>query len=167
MEKVLVSSCLMGNKVRYNASCLSISEADLEWLKSNLELIIFCPEVSAGLPTPRPPAEIIAGKGIDVLDGLASVIGDDGTDVTAQFVAGAEHALKLCQKQQIKYAVLAEGSPSCGSSNIYDGTFSGTKIDGSGVTATLLEKNGIKVFSQHTIADLRTTLDHTKTKSDT
>jgi len=158
VEKVLVSSCLMGNKVRYNASCLSIHAADLEWLISNLELIIFCPEVSAGLATPRPPAEIIAGKGIDVLDGLASVIGDDGIDVTAQFVAGAENALKLCQKQKIKYAVLAEGSPSCGSSNIYDGTFSGTKIDGSGVTATLLENNGIKVFSQHTIADLCTML---------
>ena len=106
-------------------------------------------------------------QGIDVLDGLASVVGDDSVDVTAQFVAGAENALKLCQKQQIKYAVLAEGSPSCGSSNIYDGTFSGTKIDGSGVTATLLKQNGIRVFSQHTIADLRTTLDHTKTKSDT
>ena len=167
MEKVLVSSCLMGNKVRYNASCLSIPEADLDWLKSNLKLIIFCPEVSAGLPTPRPPAEIIAGKGIDVLDGLASVVGDDSIDVTTQFVAGAENALKLCQKQRIKYAVLAEGSPSCGSSNIYDGTFRGTKIDGSGVTATLLERNGIKVFSQHTIADLRTILGHTKTKSDT
>lgn len=164
MEKVLVSSCLMGNKVRYNASCLSIPETDLEWLKSNLELVIFCPEVSAGLPTPRPPAEIISGKGIDVLEGLASVIGDDSIDVTAQFVAGAENALKLCQEQQIKYSVLAEGSPSCGSSNIYDGTFSGTKIDGSGVTTTLLERNGIKVFSQNTIAELRTILVHT-TKS--
>ena len=166
MEKVLVSSCLMGNKVRYNASCLSISEADLEWLISNLEIVIFCPEISAGLPTPRPPAEIIAGKGIDVLDGLASVVGDDGIDVTTQFVAGAENALKLCQKQQIKYAVLAEGSPSCGSSNIYDGTFSGTKIDGSGVTATLLEENGIRVFSQHTIADLRTVLSSPEINSD-
>ena len=88
----------MGNKVRYNASCLSIPEADLKWLISNLEIVIFCPEISAGLPTPRPPAEIIAGKGIDVLDGLASVVGDDGIDVTTQFVAGAENALKLCQK---------------------------------------------------------------------
>ncbi|HCM1316871.1 TPA: DUF523 domain-containing protein, partial [Vibrio parahaemolyticus] len=63
MVKVLVSSCLVGNKVRYNASCLSIPEPELLWLKSNAELVIFCPEVSAGLPIPRAPAEIIFGKG--------------------------------------------------------------------------------------------------------
>ncbi|NOH24846.1 DUF523 domain-containing protein [Vibrio europaeus] len=158
MEKVLVSSCLVGNKVRYNASCLSIPEPDFHWLQSNTELVIFCPEVSAGLPTPRAPAEIISGKGIDVLSGSANVVGDDGIDVTAQFVVGAENALKRCRQQQIKYAVLAEGSPSCGSSKIYDGTFSGTKITGSGVTAALLERNGLKVFSQHTIDQLRNVL---------
>lgn len=159
MVKVLVSSCLVGNKVRYNASCLSIPELDLNWLKSNVELVVFCPEVSAGLPTPRAPAEIITGKGVDVLDGSANVVGNDGVDVTTQFVSGAENALELCQKQQIKYAVLAEGSPSCGSSKIYDGTFNGIKIDGSGVAAALLERNSIKVYSQHTIAKLRMTLE--------
>ncbi|NOH99493.1 2-thiouracil desulfurase family protein [Vibrio sp. 99-70-13A1] len=159
MLKVLVSSCLVGNKVRYNASCLSIPELDLCWLKSNVELVVFCPEVSAGLPTPRAPAEIIEGKGIDVLDGSANVVGNDGIDVTTQFVSGAKNALELCQKQQIKYAVLAEGSPSCGSSKIYDGTFDGIKIDGSGVAAALLERNSIKVFSQHTIEQLRMALE--------
>lgn len=158
MEKVLASSCLVGNKVRYNASCLSIPESDFHWLQSNVDLVIFCPEVSAGLPTPRAPAEIIFGRGIDVLSGSANVVGDDGIDVTAQFVVGAENALKICQQQQIEYAVLSEGSPSCGSSKIYDGTFSGTKITGSGVTAALLERNGIKVFSQHTIDQLRSVL---------
>ncbi|AMF97012.1 DUF523 domain-containing protein [Vibrio harveyi] len=159
MVKVLVSSCLVGNKVRYNASCLSIPELDFGWLKSNVELVVFCPEVSAGLPTPRAPAEIIEGKGIDVLDGSANVVGNDGIDVTTQFVSGAKNALDLCQKQQIKYAVLAEGSPSCGSSKIYDGTFDGIKIDGSGVAAALLERNNIKVFSQHTIDQLRMALE--------
>ncbi|MGF1713201.1 DUF523 domain-containing protein [Vibrio kagoshimensis] len=159
MVKVLVSSCLVGNKVRYNASCLSIPELDLNWLKSNAELVVFCPEVSAGLPTPRAPAEIVAGMGIDVLDGSANVVGNDGIDVTTQFASGAENALELCRKQQIKYAVLAEGSPSCGSSKIYDGTFNGIKIDGSGVAAALLERNSIKVFSQHTVAQLRMTLE--------
>lgn len=158
MVKVLVSSCLVGNKVRYNASCLSIPEPDFNWLKSNVELFVFCPEVSAGLPTPRAPAEIIAGKGIDVLNGSANVVGDDGIDVTTHFVTGAENALKLCQKHKIKFAVLAEGSPSCGSSKIYDGTFTGIKIDGSGVAASLLEHNGIKVYSQHTVAKLRSML---------
>ncbi len=159
MGKVFVSACLVGNKVRYNASCLSISEADLNWLQSNFELVVFCPEVSSGLPIPRAPAEIIAGQGSDVLNGFARVIGNDEIDVTNQFVAGAQNALVLCQEEQIKYAILAEGSPSCGSSKIYDGTFSSTKIDGSGVTAALLECEGIKVFSQHTIANLRTELE--------
>jgi len=159
LEKVLVSSCLVGNKVRYNASCLSVSESDLNWLQSSVELVIFCPEISSGLPIPRAPAEIIAGKGIDVLLGSSIVVGNDGIDVTEQFVAGAQNTLKLCQQQQIKYAILAEASPSCGSSKIYDGTFNGIKIDGSGVTAALLESEGIKVFSQHTIASLRAVLE--------
>jgi len=159
LVKVLVSSCLVGNKVRYNASCLSVSESDLNWLQSSVELVIFCPEISSGLPIPRASAEIIAGKGIDVLLGSSIVVGNDGIDVTEQFVAGAYNTLQLCQEQQIKYAILAEGSPSCGSSKIYNGTFSGIKIDGSGVTAALLESEGIKVFSQHNIASLRAVLE--------
>ncbi|EGU58885.1 hypothetical protein VINI7043_08155 [Vibrio nigripulchritudo ATCC 27043] len=159
MEKVLISSCLVGNKVRYNASCLSVPESDLDWLHSNLELVVFCPELSAGMPIPRAPAEIIQGKGNDVILGAASVVGDDGIDVTNQFIEGAQNTLEMCKEHQIKYAVLAEGSPSCGSSKIYDGTFSGTKIDGSGVTAALLESAGIKVFSQYNLATLRAKLE--------
>lgn len=159
MEKVLVSSCLVGNKVRYNASCLSVPTQDLDWLTSNVDLVIFCPEVSSGLPTPRAPAEIIKGKGIDVIHGYASVVGNDGIDVTSQFLSGAQKALMTCQKHGIKYAILADGSPSCGSSKIYDGTFSGVKVDGSGVTAALLERQGIKVFSQYTIASLKAELE--------
>ncbi|CAG9295963.1 2-thiouracil desulfurase family protein [Celerinatantimonas diazotrophica] len=159
MEKVLVSSCLVGNKVRYNASCLSVQESDLNWLHSRVELVVFCPEVSSGLPIPRAPAEIIEGNGGDVLLGFASVVGNDGIDVTQPFLSGAHSALKLCNAQRIKYAILADGSPSCGSSKIYDGTFSGRKIDGLGVTAALLEREGIKVFSQNTIGRLRAELE--------
>lgn len=159
MEKVLISSCLLGNKVRYNASCLSVSMSELDWLKINVELVVVCPEVSAGLPTPRAPAEIINGKGSDVIQGSAKVVGNDGVDVTAQFLHGAHNALSICQRLGIKYAVLAEGSPSCGSSKIYDGTFSSVKVDGSGVTAALLEQEGIKVFSQHTIASLKAKIE--------
>ncbi|MCG7534585.1 DUF523 domain-containing protein [Pseudoalteromonas sp. OOF1S-7] len=155
MEKVLVSACLLGNKVRYNASCLSIPESDLHWLQSNMKLVVLCPEVSAGLPTPRAPAEIITGQGLDVLNGSARVVESNGSDVTAPFIKGAENALALCQQQQIKYAVLAQGSPSCGSTQIYDGTFSGVKTNGAGVTAALLARSGIKVFSQHAISQLR------------
>ncbi len=80
-------------------------------------------------------------------------------DITTQFMVEEKNVLRLCQQQQINYAVLAESSPSCGSSKIYDGTFSGIKINGSGVTAALLERQGIKVFSQHTIAELRSVLE--------
>lgn len=158
MEKVLVSSCLVGNKVRYNASCLSIPNLDWEWLNSHVELVVFCPEVSGGLPTPRAPAEIVNGKGMEVVNGLAHVMGNDGIDVTKQFLLGAHKALEICQKHEIKYAILAEGSPSCGSSKIYDGTFSGNKIDGLGVTTAVLTSKGIKVFSQHTVEMLRAEL---------
>nr|WP_325050686.1 DUF523 domain-containing protein [Pseudoalteromonas sp. T1lg10] len=68
---MLVSACLLGNKVRYNASCLSVPESDLNWLQTGVELVVCCPEVSAGLPIPRAPAEIIAGQGVDVLQGAA------------------------------------------------------------------------------------------------
>ncbi|MGF1909338.1 DUF523 domain-containing protein [Vibrio kasasachensis] len=159
MEKVLVSSCLAGNKVRYNASCLSIPDQDWDWLNSNVEMVVFCPEVSGGLPTPRAPAEIINGKGVDVVKGFAHVVGNDGVDVTEPFLLGAQKTLEICQQHGIKYAILAEGSPSCGSSKIYDGTFSGNKIEGFGVTTAVLTSEGIKVFSQHTVKMLKIALE--------
>lgn len=159
MEKVLISSCLLGNKVRYNASGLSVSAQELAWIRSNVELIAMCPEVSAGLPTPRAPAEIILGQGADVVDRKASVVEDDGHEVTAEFLHGAELTLKKCREQGIRYAILAEGSPSCGSLQIYDGTFTGVKIPGQGVTAAMLLRDGIKVYSQHTLANLKHELE--------
>ncbi len=159
MQKVLVSACLLGNKVRYNASSLSIAQVDMNWLEAHVKLVKFCPEVSASLPTPRPPAEIIHAQGIDVIRGRAQVLNNDGSDVTQLFIRGAENALTICQEQAISYALLAEASPSCGSAQIYDGSFTGRKIDGDGVTAALLVSKGIKVFSQHTIAQLKAALD--------
>ncbi|WP_427982988.1 DUF523 domain-containing protein [Agarivorans sp.] len=158
MQKILVSACLLGNKVRYNAGCLSMARVDLDWLEANLELVVFCPEQSAGLPTPRAPAEIIQAQGIDVLQGRARVLANDGSDVTQPFVSGAENALKMCQSLAIKYALLAEASPSCGSSTIYDGSFSGRKVEGAGVTAALLEQAGIQVFNQYSISQLKAAL---------
>jgi uncharacterized protein YbbK (DUF523 family) len=159
LEKVLISSCLVGYKVRYNGSCLSLSKSVLDNLASQAELVAFCPEVAAGLSTPRASAEIINGKGIDVIHDLAHVVGNDGINVTKQFLLGAEKALEICHEHAIKYALLTDGSPSCGSSKIYDGTFSGATVEGSGVTAALLERAGIKVFSQHTIRNLQAELE--------
>lgn len=151
---MLVSACLLGNKVRYNGSNLSIQAEIVNWLNEHVEIIPCCPEVSAGLPTPRAPAEIQFGQGIDVIHHHAKVVGDDGIDVTAQFIQGAQNALSLCQTQGIRFAVLAESSPSCGSNTIYNGTFKGVIIPGPGVTSALLEHNGIHVFSQHQLDKL-------------
>ena len=54
----------------------------------------------------------------------------------------------------IKYAILKAKSPSCGKGLVYDGTFSGTKIKGMGVTASLLTKHGVKIYSENNIEEL-------------
>ena len=162
MKKILVSSCLAGQKVRYNGGCLNIADQSIDWLNSNFEIVRFCPEVASGLPTPRAPAEILIGTGKDVLDQGSQVIGNDGLDVTDYFLRGAKLTLEFCKVHGIKYAILAESSPSCGSSSIYDGTFTGNKIPGRGVTTELLERNGIQVFSQHTIAQIKAEIEKSK-----
>jgi uncharacterized protein YbbK (DUF523 family) len=101
-----------------------------------------------------PPAEITrSGGGRAVLDGEARVLAVDGRDVTKQFLRGAERALAHAQAMGIRVAVLKEGSPSCGTGAIYDGSFSGTKVTGVGVTAACLAQAGVRVFSEHQLAD--------------
>lgn len=149
MVKILVSACLLGCKVRYNASSVDVENDRFEQLLAQYEIIPFCPEVSAGLPIPRSPAEIRSGEGIDVLEGSAKVVGIDGVDVTDYFLHGAQLALQQCITDKISIAILTEASPSCGSGWIYDGNHNGNKITGAGVTTTLLRQNGIKVYNQH------------------
>jgi uncharacterized protein YbbK (DUF523 family) len=151
MSKILVSACLLGEPVRYNGSDLRVEDAILHKWSSDGRVIACCPEVCGGLPVPRPPAEIVGGDGAAVLDGKAAVVDREGKDVSRSFITGAEQALSLCRKHRIKTAILTENSPSCGHSMIYDGRFSGRKIPGAGVTAVLLEKNGVRVFNQHEI----------------
>lgn len=151
-NKVLMSACLLGKQVRYDGGALPVSAQIVERWRSEGRVVSVCPEVEAGMSIPRAPAEIIAGTGDDVLAGAADVRERTGTSVTDEFVRGAHIALELCRRFDIKVAVLAESSPSCGSSTIYDGSFSGHKVAGAGVTAALLRKNGIEVFSQHDTA---------------
>ena len=141
MEKVLVSACLLGYTCRYDGRHCRARDLDV----GPAELIPFCPEQAGGLPTPRKPAEIVDGDGEDVLDGKARVRTECGTNVTAQFLKGAQAALKLCQELDIKRALLKARSPSCGVSAIYDGAFRGTTRPGAGVTAALLRRHGIHV----------------------
>ena len=149
MKKVLISACLLGDKVRYDGQSLFTSSRILkEWIDEG-RVISICPEVSSGMSIPRAPAEISGGDGYDVLSGKIAVIENNGNIVTENFLRGANNALALCKANEIDVAVLAEFSPSCGSSSVYSGDFSGTKINGVGVTAALLTSNGIEVFSQH------------------
>jgi uncharacterized protein YbbK (DUF523 family) len=91
--------------------------------------------------------------GASVIAGLAKVVDPEANDVSAEFVAGAKHALQLAQSRGIRVAVLKEGSPSCGSGFIYDGSFTGVKVQQLGVTAALLQNAGIKVFSEEQFSE--------------
>ncbi len=153
MEKILISACLLGRTVRYDGKTLPVSDNLLERWMAEGRVISVCPEIDAGMSIPRAPAEITAGTGYDVLAGTAKVLLENGDEVSAYFEKGAQLALALCQKNNIKVAVLTEGSPSCGSSSIYDGSFTRQKIAGVGVTVALLEQHGIKVFNQHQLPE--------------
>jgi uncharacterized protein YbbK (DUF523 family) len=61
---------------------------------------------------------------------------------------GAEHAVELARREGIRIAILKDGSPSCGSTAVYDGSFTGTRVPGRGVTAAALEAAGVRVFSE-------------------
>ncbi|MCP3924716.1 MAG: DUF523 domain-containing protein [Desulfobacterales bacterium] len=149
MKKILVSSCLLSEKVRYNGKIIYLEIPLLRLWKERDIIVPFCPEVEAGLPVPRPPCEICGGNGKDVLQSKARVIDKNGDDLTDQFIKGAEMAVKVIKDQDVVAAVLKNGSPSCGSSYIYDGTFEDRKIRGKGVTTTMLEQNNIKVFNEN------------------
>ena len=146
---ILVSACLLNHPVRYkgDGNPCPLLLALLAKGKGE-EILPFCPEVSGGLPTPRPPAEIKGGSGADVLLGKAKVVNKEGQDVTTAFVEGAQKCAKLCKEKGITVAILKQRSPSCGSKAIYDGTFSGKTIAGKGVTAALLTSLGIKVYGE-------------------
>lgn len=130
--KVLVSSCLLGEECTYRGD--SNKKDILDTL--NLEYIEVCPEVLGGLSTPRPPVE---RQGKKVAD-------KDGTDVTKEFILGAEKTLETAKNEKVELAILKSKSPSCGNGKIYDGTFTSKLIDGKGMTSELLENNGIDVI---------------------
>jgi len=147
MRKILVSRCLLGHRVRYDGGASGPFDQLQQWLDEG-RVVPLCPEVAGGLPTPRPAAEIPGGQGAQVLDGQALVITVEGEDVSAAFLSGAYQALELVQKHGIRIAILKANSPSCGNLLTYDGAFSGVKVSGEGVTAALLKRHGVQVFSE-------------------
>ncbi|MFE6975478.1 DUF523 domain-containing protein [Streptomyces sp. NPDC057682] len=143
MESVLVSACLRGVPCRFDRR--GKASAGVAEALEGRRVVAFCPEVAAGLATPRRPAEIVGGDGHDVLDGRARVVDDTGRDVTDAFLDGARRALAAARAGGCAEAVLMARSPSCGRGAVYDGTFGGVLREGDGVTAALLERHGITV----------------------
>ena len=140
--RILVSGCLLGVCCRYDGA--SKPHPGVLELAKQHEVIPVCPEQLGGLATPRPPAERQGDR----------ITARSGADVTKQYCRGAEEALKLYRLLECDAAVLKERSPSCGSGEIYDGTFTGTLISGNGVTAELFQSKGIPVFGESRIAEL-------------
>lgn len=135
-ENLLVSSCLLGNNCKYNGK--NNLNNEVIRLKEKYHLIAICPETLGGLISPRVPSEIRDGK----------VYSKDNIDVTTMFFMGAEKTLLIAKKYNCTKAVLKERSPSCGVHFIYDGSFGGKCINGLGITAKVLQDNGIEIFSE-------------------
>ena len=141
-EKILVSACLLGIDCKYSGGN-NYNEKVLEYIK-DYEVIPVCPEIMGGLSTPRPPSERVGNK----------VINNQNIDVTKEYIKGANETLKLAKLFDVKKALLKAKSPSCGKGKIYDGSFSGTLIEGNGVTVDLLQSNGIEVITEQDLEKL-------------
>ena len=140
--KLLISACLLGRNCKYSGgnNYHPLTEA----LRERYELVPVCPECMGGLPIPHDPSERVGDK----------VLSRTGTDVTTAFKKGAELTLRRAQQAGAKLALLKERSPSCGYGAIYDGTFTGTVVPGSGVAAELLAKNGVTIYGESRIEEL-------------
>lgn len=132
----------MGVGCRYDGKSNQLPQ--LEQLMKQHTCIPVCPEIFGGLPTPRVPAERQGSK----------IMTQDGQDVTQQFVQGTAEVLRLADLYHCKAALLKERSPSCGSGQIYDGTFTKTLTEGDGLTAEMLKRKGISVYGESQIGEL-------------
>ena len=131
---MIVSACLAGFPCRYDGKAKPCDQV-VALVRAG-KAIPVCPEQLGGLPTPRPPCEILAGRVVD----------NTGVDRTEDYRRGAQAVLDLAQTYGATHALLQNRSPSCGSGWIYDGTFSKTLVAGDGFTARLLAENGIQVI---------------------
>lgn len=142
MRKILVSECLYGGRVvRYDGEYIpSEHPTFLKW-KEEGRLVYICPEVFGGLPTPRPDSQRRDG----------GVFTKAGVDVTEEYTIGAIESLRLAKEHDVALVIMKESSPSCGSKEIYDGTFTDTKIPGKGLANETVSKAGFAVFNEHEI----------------
>ncbi len=152
MNKILVSACLRGAKVRYDGGHHLIDHPVLSRWQRQGRLVTVCPEATGGLPTPRTAAEIQCKFPILVTD-------RNGQDVTPQLLAGAERTLALVQEQSICCALMKARSPSCSNDRVYDGSFNGVLTEGAGIAAGELMRAGIPVFNETQLHELITFVD--------
>ena len=139
--RVVVSACLMGRKCKYNGG--DNASAAVQAFVQGHEAVAVCPEQLAGLPTPRTCIEQRCGRLVD----------RDGNDVDAQCRAGVQRAMEIIEGRQIDLAILQSRSPTCGVKQIYDGTFSGTRIDGMGALARALKERGIPLMDAEDVPE--------------
>jgi uncharacterized protein YbbK (DUF523 family) len=138
---IIVSACLAGVACRYNGNAFPIP-AIIAMFQKGTALPV-CPEMLAGLPAPRPPAELRNGR----------VLSNSGEDVTEEFLLGAKMGLAIALAARCRKAIVKAKSPTCGSGSIYDGTFSGKVIPGDGVFSKLLKEYGIEVITEEDLED--------------
>jgi uncharacterized protein YbbK (DUF523 family) len=138
LKKILVSACLCGDPCRYDGKAVPCDDPNfLRWLEEG-RFVQVCPEVLAGLGVPRGESQRKADRVVTV----------DGRDVTDAFLEGAAATLALAKQEDVAFCILKQRSPSCGSSMIHDGTFSGVKIPGQGITTELLRNVGFLVVGE-------------------
>ncbi len=145
---ILISACLAGENVKYSGGNNAVPWL-CQWIEKHRDqVLLVCPEVMGGLTVPRLPAEIQRRR---TKPEDCRVVNKAGEDVTAQFRLGAEKVLELAKAHHISVAILKGNSPSCGNKEVYDGTFSGILVPGSGIAASLLIANGVMVLSEKTV----------------
>lgn len=154
MGNIIVSACLLGCECRYKGDAYR-NEEILALAKAHT-LIPVCPEQLGGLCTPRNPAERQGNR----------VISNAGVDVTEQYQRGAEIAARIAALNGAQIAILKANSPSCGKGSIYDGSFTGAKCPGNGVTTDLFLKRNIAVFSEEELMELKIILQGTMDTAD-
>lgn len=138
MKKILASACLCGEPCRYDGKAATCQDPLFQkWLKEG-RIVPVCPEVLGGLEIPRGACQRRANQVFD----------EDGRNVTKAFFEGGEATLALAREIEIEFCIFKQRSPSCGTNIIYDGTFSGTKIAGQGVTTEILRNAGYLVFGE-------------------
>lgn len=147
MKKILISACMLGEKVRYDGKHQLLEHPILQLWNAQGRLVSVCPEVSGGLGVPRLPAEAQCKHPI-------LVVNCEGEDVTPEFLSGAERTLETAQKEHVCCALMKSKSPSCGNQQIYDGSFSGQLTTGQGIAAAELMRHGYPVFNEHQLDQL-------------